>query len=274
MATLTFILFFFWAAAMLLSVWACEVARRFARRIAKAAIAPPVHPPNPPAVALIVPIKGIEEDTAENIRALLRLTYPRLRFLFSVETEEDPVLPLLKQLTHALAEDKCDIIIAGQSTSRGQKIHNQLAAVARTSSADEVLVFMDADAQPHDHWLTALVSPLDAPNVGAATGYRLYVPAVKHSAAHLASGSRFPSSTLPPSPRLLGTGGPQPGVGRLHGRHAEKFLRPGHPRRLAACSVRRLRSHAPAQACSQENHPLRSLLLRALHRPLQLALLL
>ena len=179
MGTVTFILFFVWAAAMALSIWAFEVARMFARRAAKAIAQSPGVPKKPPSIAVILPIKGVEEDTAENLRALVKLTYPRLRFLFAVESDDDPVIPLLKQMSLQLPEDKrlaSKIIVAGHTTSRGQKIHNQLAAVARTTSADDILVFMDADARPHDRWLPALISPLTDPEVGAATGYRLYLP--------------------------------------------------------------------------------------------------
>jgi ceramide glucosyltransferase len=179
MQTLTFILFFAWAAAMVLSIWAFEVARMFARRAAKAQTQTLPNPKKLPAVALILPIKGIEEDTLENLHALFNLKYPRLRLLFAVESQDDPVIPLINQLSFQLPVEKraySKIIIAGHTTSRGQKIHNQLAAVARTTSADEVLVFMDADARPHDRWLPALVSPLSDPDVGASTGYRLYLP--------------------------------------------------------------------------------------------------
>ena len=132
---------------MLLTIWAVEVARMFARRAAKAKNATYPLPENPPAVAIILPIKGIEEDTAENLRALLKLSYPNLRYFFSVESEGDPVIPLLRKLTVTLPADKFEIVIAGMATKRGQKIHNQLAAVARTTAADEILLFMDADAR-------------------------------------------------------------------------------------------------------------------------------
>jgi hypothetical protein len=99
-----------------------------------------------------------------------------------VESEDDPVVLLLQQLTHPLPQGKCEIVIAGRATNRGQKIHNQLAAVAHTTEADEVLVFMDADAHPNNSLLPALVPPLFEEKVGATTGYRIYVPHNTHPA--------------------------------------------------------------------------------------------
>jgi cellulose synthase/poly-beta-1,6-N-acetylglucosamine synthase-like glycosyltransferase len=176
MQTLTFILFFVWAAAMILSIWAVEIARMFARRIQKAHLNPSAPAPNPPAVTIILPIKDVENDTPANLRALLNLAYPRLRFIFALESELDPAHHLLQQLLQSLPKNKAQIVIAGQATARGQKIHNQLAAIDQTTPSDEILLFVDADAKPNDAWLPALVNPLLDPAVGATTGYRLYVP--------------------------------------------------------------------------------------------------
>ena len=107
----------------------------------------------------------------------------RIRDLI-IESDTDPVLPLLNKLASAPEprttnhKPPITIIIAGIATTRGQKIHNQLAALAHTSDADEHLVFMDADARPKPHWLRTLVKPFsEADDVGATTGFRFYVPA-------------------------------------------------------------------------------------------------
>jgi cellulose synthase/poly-beta-1,6-N-acetylglucosamine synthase-like glycosyltransferase len=77
---------------------------------------------------------------------------------------------------------------------RGQKIHNQLAAIDNTTEADTYLVFMDADARPKPHWLRELVTPLTEPDVGATTGFRFYVPA--HADNDPAKSPRLPSIML------------------------------------------------------------------------------
>ncbi len=102
--------------------------------------------------------------------------------LFAVESATDPVVPALKQLAGELG-CRTQIVVAGIARDRGQKIHNQLAAVARTNADDHILAFMDADANPGPKWLHALVHPLTyGPWVGATTGYRFYVPDQPHPA--------------------------------------------------------------------------------------------
>jgi ceramide glucosyltransferase len=201
LATFKFIMFFVWLTAMMLACWAWEVGRMFSRRMQKeaerrdAATGSPnggtlaaspaaeetAEPAHWPAVAVILPIKGLDAETEENVHALLAQDYPAYRLLFAVESADDPVVALLKGLAQEAASNPAtpsiEIITAGIAMQRGQKIHNQLAAVAETSPEDEVLVFMDADAHPSPRWLRALVKPLvQEPEVGATTGFRYYIP--------------------------------------------------------------------------------------------------
>jgi hypothetical protein len=178
-------MFFLWVAAMMLACWSVEVARMFARRMGKEAARrqEPAAAESPQA-AVILPIKGVDAETERNVRALLQQDYPRYRLLFAVESAEDPVVPLLERIRlewghgeEAEVEEAMQIVVAGIATERGQKIHNQLAAVAQTTEADELLVFMDADARPRPYWLRELVKPLKEEGVGASTGFRFYVPA-------------------------------------------------------------------------------------------------
>jgi cellulose synthase/poly-beta-1,6-N-acetylglucosamine synthase-like glycosyltransferase len=184
--TWSLVFFLIWALAMLMAVWAFNIAQRFGLRLPRLA-ARPLHKAKLPRVAVIVPIKGVDDDTATNVRLLLEQEYPQYRILFAVESNEDPVLPVLERL--AIEESRVEIVVAGLATARGQKVHNQLAAIERTTDADEVLAFMDADAKPGGQWLQALITPLTfaQQNIGATTGYRYYVPMTEHSANKIVS---------------------------------------------------------------------------------------
>ncbi len=58
----------------------------------------------------------------------------------------------------------------------GQKVHNLRVAVASVDSVCQVLVFVDTDARPGRNWLRSLVAPLANEDVGAASGYRWFIP--------------------------------------------------------------------------------------------------
>jgi len=91
LAIVQFIMFFVCCAAITVAGWSVEVARMFAKRIRKERIKETLPtPPDMPAVAVILPIKGLEDDTERNIRALLNQHYPRYRLLFVIESDADP----------------------------------------------------------------------------------------------------------------------------------------------------------------------------------------
>jgi ceramide glucosyltransferase len=185
-ATVSFWLFIEWAVAMTLAIWAARIAQRFGIRLPRYMYRPiEVEGERYPRVAAILPIKGVDDDTHANIQALLDQDYPEYRLIFTVESEEDPVVSLLEKL--ATEDSRMEIVVAGLATNRGQKVHNQLAAVERTTEHDEVLAFMDADARPNANWLRALVAPLTRNDIGASTGYRYYVPVTDHTANKIVS---------------------------------------------------------------------------------------
>ena len=166
----------FWTAEILLQIWGVRVAQFFSMRMPRVAASPLAAVQ--PAVAVILPIKGVDSCTERNIAALCRQNYANYRLIFSVESVHDPVVELIQGIAADRSDGRVELVVAGAATDRGQKVHNQLAAVAATGPEDQVLAFMDADARPAPDWLHALVTPLTyGPHIGATTGYRFYVPA-------------------------------------------------------------------------------------------------
>ena len=88
------IFFFVWAAALLVAIWALRIAQVFSKRMPR--VAARALEPTFPAVAVILPLKGVDEDTEQNIASLLNQDYPNYRLIFAIESENDPVLPLLE----------------------------------------------------------------------------------------------------------------------------------------------------------------------------------
>src|SRR6185369_3179869 len=149
--TFSFCMFWVWLAALLLAIWAARIAQRFGRRLYRYIHRPiEIEGDAYPRVVVIVPIKGLDDDTHANIQALLSQDYPEYRLIFTLESDEDPAVNLLEKM--ATEDSRIEIVIAGLATSRGQKIHNQLAAAERTNEHDDVFAFMDADARPGNQW--------------------------------------------------------------------------------------------------------------------------
>src|SRR5688572_24504628 len=99
-----------------------------------------------PEVVVFCPCKGTDAQFLENIQSILDQDYPSLTPIFIVESVNDPAYSALESLG-------VRVLVAGRSTSRGQKVHNLIHAVEHVPDAAEVFVFCDADARFPRHWI-------------------------------------------------------------------------------------------------------------------------
>ncbi|MCA1631217.1 MAG: glycosyltransferase [Acidobacteria bacterium] len=147
-----------------------------------------------PFASVVVPCRGIDQGFRENISALFRQDYPRYELVFAFDGAADPALALVDEIIRhfdgapapGVARASVRVIVAGRAESSGQKVHNLSAAVRQVDPACEVFAFVDTDARVRADWLRSLVAPLVDARVGAATGYRWFVPTERGGlASHL-----------------------------------------------------------------------------------------
>jgi len=120
-----------------------------------------------PRVVVFCPCRGVDSGFRENIRSILNQDYPDFRVVFIVDSATDPA-------AQVLAEVKATVLVAGEATDRGQKVHNLIHGVENGAGDAEVFVFCDTDARFPREWITRLIAPLDNPEVAVSTGYRWY----------------------------------------------------------------------------------------------------
>ncbi len=123
-------------------------------------------------VALIIAVKGISETFESFLDFALGQDYPDYRVIFVTESESDPAHAAISRRTDA----KARLIVAGPATDTGQKVHNQLAALARLEPADLLVAFADGDLLAGKDWLSCLALPLNAGQADFTTGYRWFIP--------------------------------------------------------------------------------------------------
>jgi cellulose synthase/poly-beta-1,6-N-acetylglucosamine synthase-like glycosyltransferase len=143
-----------------------------------------------PPAAVLVPCRGMDQGLRSNLAALFRQHYPAYELIFISDRVDDPALALAQQLSHEFEGEtvaRSRFVVAGRAGESGQKVHNLLACLSELDAASEVLVFVDTDARPRADWLRALVAPLGEEGVGAATGYRWFLPVSGGFASHLRS---------------------------------------------------------------------------------------
>ena len=133
-----------------------------------------------PLTALIVPCKGLESAFEDNIASFFNQDYENYLLCFVVADKADPAYDRLCKLKNQLSQSSeaqdVQIFVAGQAQSCSQKIHNLLYCYERIGDDVEVLAFADSDACVRPDWLSQIVHYLHDPKLGAASGYRWFIP--------------------------------------------------------------------------------------------------
>ena len=128
-----------------------------------------------PRVALICPVRGMEQELETNLLSLTHFDYPQYEVFFAIATAEDPAYRVLERVASA-SKRPVHIIRAGRALDCSDKVHNLTAAVGQVDEQFDVLVFADSDGRPPRQWLSRLVAPLADDTVGAATTFRWLFP--------------------------------------------------------------------------------------------------
>ncbi len=129
-----------------------------------------------PFVTIFAPCRGLDQGLRENLSALFSLAYPAYEIIFVTDSADDDCVAVIAAARREFPLVKSQLVIAGAATDCGQKVHNLRAAVLFADKRSEIFAFVDSDARPHAGWLRALVAPLSDENIGAASGYRWFVP--------------------------------------------------------------------------------------------------
>lgn len=177
------VFYFFAAIALWLGILSVRGGKRFAEYVRLDTALP--LPDFTPFVSVIAPTRGLNQGLHENLTALFQQEYPEYEIIFVTDEESDPSLKVIEEVKRWVASrTRCShenqissrVVIAGAAVDSGQKVHNLRVAVGEVDSRSEVLVFVDADARPQVHGIRSLVAPLHDQRIGAATGYRWFIP--------------------------------------------------------------------------------------------------
>lgn len=128
-----------------------------------------------PTVALLLPVRGLDEGFEANVRAILGQSYPAYRLVAIADAADDLALERVRALASERPGRRVDTIVAA-SDGLGGKANALRTGLGALGPTDEVVVFADADIRPGPGWLRQLVQPLADLDVGASTGFRWYVP--------------------------------------------------------------------------------------------------
>jgi cellulose synthase/poly-beta-1,6-N-acetylglucosamine synthase-like glycosyltransferase len=147
------------------------------------------YPEFTPFVTVFVPCRGVDDGLRENLLAIFAQDYPAFEIIVVSDRADDPALAVVAEACRSFEKrtsPSVRVVVAGEATDSGQKVHNLRAAISEADPQSAVFAFVDTDARPASHWLRSLVAPLSDQGIGATTGYRWFV-AHGGAASHLRS---------------------------------------------------------------------------------------
>jgi len=185
---LLFGFYFFAVVSIYLGLLSLRGGVRFVRYLQFEAAKP--QPSFTPFVSVLFPLRGVDDGLSENIAAVFSQDYPSYEVIFVSDDEMDPAWSVVEAARQSFPGESgpaMQMVVAGSAKDRGQKVHNLMVATGLAHATSLAFVFVDSDARPNPEWLRNLVAHLHDERIGAATGYRWFLPARGGFASQLCS---------------------------------------------------------------------------------------
>jgi ceramide glucosyltransferase len=77
-----------------------------------------------PPVSIVRPMRGLETFSRETLKAGLELDYPAFETIFCVADANDPIIPLIEELTAGMGPDRVRLIVGDVPVSANPKLNN------------------------------------------------------------------------------------------------------------------------------------------------------
>jgi ceramide glucosyltransferase len=133
-----------------------------ARRVFARRARPCAHPP----VSILKPVRGLDFEVRENFISHCEQEYPEFEILFGVTSEDEPVVPVIRELQRTYGRDRVRLVIAPHEAANPKA--GLLDALAQRARHD-VLVLTDSDVRLPPDALTRAVEQLADRRVGLVT---------------------------------------------------------------------------------------------------------
>ncbi len=120
-----------------------------------------------PAITILKPICGLDNNTYENLASFCRQNYPAYQIIFSVRDSEDPAIVVIKRIINDFPKLDIQLVICDRIIGPNLKISNLANAVV--GAKYEILLLADSDIRVDRDYLQRVVQPLQDDDVGVVT---------------------------------------------------------------------------------------------------------
>ena len=127
----------------------------------------PAAAANLPDVSVIKPVHGLEPQLRENIESFFRQDYPQYEILFGADTEDDPALEIVREVSARYPQVPSRIIAHGVPPWPNPQTYS-LHILSKQAKYD-VIVASDSDVEVEPNYLREVVAPLLKPGIAMST---------------------------------------------------------------------------------------------------------
>lgn len=120
-----------------------------------------------PPVTVLKPVRGVDDDTYENLSSFVRQDYQHFQVIFGIAAPDDTAAPVIKRIINENPEADIELVVSGEPVGANLKASN-LHYMTQMAKHD-ILVVADADMRVDDGYLRAVAAGFDGSDVGLVT---------------------------------------------------------------------------------------------------------
>jgi ceramide glucosyltransferase len=117
-----------------------------------------------PPISILKPLKGLDDDLADNLTSFCKQIYPDYEIIFALEEKNDPAFKLAEEIKKLYPHKKISIVKKQRDFALNPKVDNLIAAYE--ASQFPYFLISDSDVRVAPDYLREIIKPMEDPNVG------------------------------------------------------------------------------------------------------------